>query len=146
MDSQMQIHIDRTAKLPLSEQIRMSIARAIESGLLAPGTRLPSWQDLAAHLGVARGTVQAAYERLSDSQMIETFGARGTRVAPRPRAPAARPEAPQPGAFMRTYQRMHAGAGPVIFQLGNGTIAFVCVVRDSILGLTRSFAQGCDGA
>ncbi|RCJ05653.1 hypothetical protein DDK22_25740 [Cupriavidus necator] len=42
MDSQLQIHLDRTAKLSLSEQIHMSIARAIESGLFAPGTRLPS--------------------------------------------------------------------------------------------------------
>ena len=86
MDSDLQIELDRTAKLSLSEQIFISISRAIESGLLAPGTRLPSWQALAAHLGVARGTVQAAYERLSDSQMIETFGAKGTRVAPRLRA------------------------------------------------------------
>jgi GntR family transcriptional regulator/MocR family aminotransferase len=116
MDSDLQIQLDRTAKLSLSEQIRMSIGRAIESGLLAPGTRLPSWQGLAAHLGVARGTVQAAYERLSDAQMIETFGARGTRVALRPYVAAAQPEAPGPGAFMRTYQEMTAG--PAIFQLG----------------------------
>jgi GntR family transcriptional regulator/MocR family aminotransferase len=116
MDSDLQIQLDRTAKVSLSEQIRMSIGRAIESGLLAPGTRLPSWQGLAAHLGVARGTVQAAYERLSDSQMIETFGARGTRVALRPHVTAAQPEAPGPGAFMRTYQEMTAG--PAIFQLG----------------------------
>lgn len=115
MDANLQIQLDRTAKLSLSEQIFRSISRAIESGLLAPGTRLPSWQDLAAHLGVARGTVQNAYERLFDSQMIETFGARGTRVAPRPHA-AAQPEAPQPGAFMKTYQEMMAG--PAIFQLG----------------------------
>jgi GntR family transcriptional regulator/MocR family aminotransferase len=116
MDSDLQIQLDRTAKQSLSEQIRMSISRAIESGLLAPGTRLPSWLDLAAQLGVARGTVQAAYERLSDSQMIETFGARGTRVAPRPHAAAAQPEAPRPGDFMRTYQEMTGG--PAIFQLG----------------------------
>lgn len=116
MNSDLQIRLDRTAKLSLSEQIRMSISRAIESGLLAPGARLPSWQGLAAHLGVARGTVQAAYERLSDSQMIETFGARGTRVAPRPRAVAAQPDAPRPEGFMRTYQEMTAG--PAIFQLG----------------------------
>jgi GntR family transcriptional regulator/MocR family aminotransferase len=116
MDSDLQIQLDRTAKVSLSEQIRMSIGRAIESGLLAPGTRLPSWQGLAAHLGVARGTVQAAYERLSESQMIETFGARGTRVAPRPHAAAAQPGAPRPGAFMRTHQEMNAG--PAIFQLG----------------------------
>ncbi|MFC0401377.1 PLP-dependent aminotransferase family protein [Paraburkholderia rhizosphaerae] len=116
MDPHLQIHLDRAAKLPLSEQIRISIARAIESGLLAPGTRLPSWQDLAAQLGVARGTVQAAYERLSDTQMTETFGARGTRVALRPRATTAQPEAPPLGAFMKTYQEMNAG--PAIFQLG----------------------------
>jgi len=41
---------------------------AIESGVLAPGrAALPSWQDLAAQLGVARGTVRAAYEKLSRS-------------------------------------------------------------------------------
>jgi GntR family transcriptional regulator/MocR family aminotransferase len=116
MNSNLKIQLDRTAKLSLSEQICVSIRRAIESGLLASGTRLPSWQALAAQLGVSRGTVQAAYERLSDSQMIETFGAKGTRVAPRPHATAAKPEAPQPGAFMKTYLEMMAG--PAIFQLG----------------------------
>ncbi|MBN3759215.1 PLP-dependent aminotransferase family protein [Burkholderia sp. Ac-20365] len=116
MDSDLQIQLDRTAKLSLSDQIHMSISRAITSGLLTPGARLPSWQGLAARLGVARGTVQAAYERLSDDQMIETFGAAGTRVAPRPQAAAAQPEAPQPGDFMRIYQEMMAG--PAIFQLG----------------------------
>lgn len=116
MNSNLQIQLDRTAKLSLSEQICVSIRRAIESGLLAPGARLPSWQGLAAQLGVARGTVQAAYERLSDSQMIETFGAKGTRVAPRPHAATVKPEAPQPGAFMKTYLEMMAG--PAIFQLG----------------------------
>ncbi|WP_095196125.1 PLP-dependent aminotransferase family protein [Pseudomonas sp. Irchel 3A7] len=116
MNSDLQIQLDRTAKLSLTEQIRMSISRAIESGLLAPGTRLPSWQDLAAHLGVARGTVQTAYERLSDAQLIETFGAKGTRVAPRPRVAVAQPQPPDPGAFMKAYQRMNTG--PAIFQLG----------------------------
>lgn len=116
MDSDLKIQLDRTANQSLSEQIRVSISRAIESGLLTPGTRLPSWHALAAQLGVSRGTVQAAYERLSDSQMIETFGARGTRVAPRPHATAAQKEAPRPGAFMRTHREMNAG--PAIFQLG----------------------------
>lgn len=116
MDSDLQIRIDRAAKLPLSEQIRLSISKAIESGLLAPGARLPSWQDLAARLGVARGTVQTAYERLSDAQMIETFRAGGTCVATRPLGTATQAKAPQLGAFMRSHQEMHAG--PAIFQLG----------------------------
>lgn len=116
MNPDLQIQLDRTAKLPLAEQIRISISRAIESGLLAPGTRLPSWQDLAAQLGVARGTVQTAYEHLSDAQMIETFGARGTRVAPRPSVSATRPAVPPAGPFMKSYDEMNAG--PAIFQLG----------------------------
>ncbi|MEX3969068.1 GntR family transcriptional regulator, partial [Paraburkholderia sp. EG286B] len=73
MASDLQIQLDRTAKRPLTEQIFESISRAIESGLLESGTRLPSWKDLASQLGVARGTVKAAYELLNDSQMIETF-------------------------------------------------------------------------
>ncbi|MEI6002500.1 PLP-dependent aminotransferase family protein [Paraburkholderia bengalensis] len=116
MNSDLQIRLDRTANLSLTEQIRESISRAIESGVLAPGARLPSWQDMAAQLGVSRGTVQAAYERLSDAQMIETFGAGGTRVAPRPLVAAAQPKAPRPGAFMKAYEEMNAG--PAIFQLG----------------------------
>jgi GntR family transcriptional regulator/MocR family aminotransferase len=144
MDPQLQIHVDRTAKLPLSEQIRVSVTRAIESGVLAPGARLPSWQDLAAHLGVARGTVRAAYERLSDAQLIETFGARGTRVAPRPSATTPQREAPQPGPFMQTYQEMTAG--PAIFQLGIPALdglpdKLFARVRSSNLLKTGSFSS-----
>lgn len=116
MDSHLHIHLDRTAKQSLSEQIRLSVIKAIESGVLVPGSRLPSWQDLAAQLGVSRGTVQAAYERLSDTRTIETFGAAGTRVALRRRVRTAQPEAPPLSAFMRTYLEMNAG--PAIFQLG----------------------------
>lgn len=116
MNSDLHIKLDRTAKVTLSEQIRISIGRAIETGLLEPGSRLPSWQDLAAHLGCARGTVQAAYERLSDSRMIESFGAAGTRVAPRPHMLDTRTEAIGPGAFMSAYQRINSG--PAIFQIG----------------------------
>ena len=116
MESDLHIQLDRSAKLSLTEQIRLSISRAIESGLIAPGTRLPSWQSLAEHLGVARGTVQTAYERLSDSQMIETFGAGGTRVAVRPHFTAAQPEKTPPGSFMKAYLEMTTKPG--IFQLG----------------------------
>ncbi|WP_413195112.1 PLP-dependent aminotransferase family protein [Pararobbsia alpina] len=116
MNSDLKIRLDRTSKMSLTEQIRTSISRAIESGTLAPGTRLPSWLDLSAQLGVSRGTVQAAYDRLSDAQMIETFRAGGTRVAPRPRAATPRHEAPEPGMFMKAYDEMHGG--PNIFQLG----------------------------
>jgi len=133
MDSRLQICLDRNAKLPLSEQIRLSIARAIDSGILPPGTRLPSWQDLAARLGVARGTVQAAYERLSDAQIIESFGARGTCVARRPRLPMTQPKASRHGAFMNTYLQMNTG--PAVFQLG---IPALEGLPDRLFARTRS--------
>jgi GntR family transcriptional regulator / MocR family aminotransferase len=74
----------RSAKTPLAEQIRKCISAAIESGVFAPGARLPSWLDLAAQLGVARGTVRSAYEKLSAAQLIVASRATGTRVADRP--------------------------------------------------------------
>ena len=110
------VKLDRSAKTPLAEQIRLAIGAAIEGGVLVSGARLPSWQDLAAQLGVARGTVRTAYERLSAAQLIVASRATGTRVAERPRL-AARPEAPpDPGSFMEIYQEMNRG--PALFQMG----------------------------
>lgn len=74
------LKLDRTADIPLAEQIHIGIAAAINNGVLAPGARLPSWLDLAAQLGVARGTVKTAYERLADKQLVVSCGAGGTRV------------------------------------------------------------------
>ena len=42
---------------------------------------MPSWRDLAAQLGIARGTVRVAYERLADEQLIVACGPAGTFVA-----------------------------------------------------------------
>ena len=83
------IAVDRDARTALSAQIHGAIRDAIQDGRLAGGARLPSWRDLAAQLGVARGTVRAAYERLSDEQLIFAHGAGGSRVAER--IPAAPP-------------------------------------------------------
>src|SRR6266481_3986056 len=60
------IDLDRAGKTPLAVQIYGAIRSAIETGRLASGARLPSWRDLAAQLGVSRGTVRVAYQRLID--------------------------------------------------------------------------------
>src|SRR5262245_26465171 len=111
-----QLKLDRSTKTPLADQIRKGIGVAIESGVLAPGARLPSWQDLAAQLGVARGTVRAAYEKLSAAQLIVASRATGTHVAERPRAVTRSERPPDPGSFMEMYQEMTQG--PAIFQMG----------------------------
>lgn len=116
MDKPLQLELDRSAKTPLTEQIRRGISTAIESGVLAPGARLPSWLDLAAQLGVARGTVRTAYEKLSAAQLIVASRAGGTRVADRPAAIARVEQPPDPGSFLERYLEMTAG--PAIFQMG----------------------------
>ena len=116
MTEPLRLELDRSAKTPLSDQIRQGIRAAIESGVLAPGARLPSWQDLAAQLGVARGTVRAAYEKLSSAQLIVASRATGTRVADRPAVVLPQEDAPDPGSFMEMYQQLTAG--PAIFQMG----------------------------
>jgi hypothetical protein len=45
MTKPLRLELDRSAKTPLAEQIRKGIGAAIESGVLAPGARLPSWLD-----------------------------------------------------------------------------------------------------
>ena len=73
--------LDRSVQTSLAEQIRIGITEAIFSGVLAPGARLPSWLALAAQLGISRGTVKTAYERLLDEQLIVASRSQGTRVA-----------------------------------------------------------------
>jgi GntR family transcriptional regulator/MocR family aminotransferase len=74
------LSIDRKAAASLADQIFLGLRNAIGDGRLAPQARLPSWHDLAAQLGVARGTVRQAYERLRDEQLVFTAGAAGTFV------------------------------------------------------------------
>ena len=75
--------IDRSQPTPITAQIAANLRSAILDGRLCPGTRLPSWLDLAAQLGVSRGTVKAAYEALADELLVFSAGAAGTRVAER---------------------------------------------------------------
>jgi len=115
MDHDLAIHLDRAARTPLAGQIAAAIGTAIHDGRLAPGARLPSWHDLAAQLGVARGTVRAAYDSLRDQQLVVTAGAAGTRVAREPapaRATAARPAPERPA--VAPARRVE----PVPFQVG----------------------------
>lgn len=110
------IRIDRSAKDTLAEQIRQGVIAAINRGALAPGARLPSWISLAAQLGVARGTIKSAYERLADEQVIVSSRSGGTRVAQHP--PGVGRAAPSAGADTPSGPYPHLLAGPAIFQMG----------------------------
>src|SRR4051812_39981603 len=110
------IDLGRAGRTPLAVQIYGAIREAIETGRLASGARLPSWRDLAAQLGVSRGTVRVAYERLIAEQFAIGMGAAGTRVAHRPArssAPDWSPEAPPLPDLFYDF-----GTVPLTFQMG----------------------------
>jgi GntR family transcriptional regulator/MocR family aminotransferase len=110
------IDLDRARRTPLAAQIYWAIREAIETGRLASGARLPSWRDLAAQLGVSRGTVRVAYERLINEQFAIGLGAAGTRVAERPSpssTPDWSPEAPPLPDLFHDF-----GTAPLVFQMG----------------------------
>jgi GntR family transcriptional regulator / MocR family aminotransferase len=110
------IQLDRARRTPLAAQIYSAIREGIENGRLASGARLPSWQDLAAQLGVSRGTVRVAYERLIAEQFAIGLGSAGTRVAERQSRssiPDWSPEAPLLPDLFHEY-----GHAPLAFQMG----------------------------
>lgn len=100
----------------MSDQIHRAITTAINNNVLSPGARLPSWVDLASQLGVARGTVRLAYEKLLDAELVVASRASGTRVTPRRHAAPAPMEPPPPQPFMMQYREL--AAGNMMFKMG----------------------------
>ncbi|WP_240349913.1 GntR family transcriptional regulator [Pectobacterium brasiliense] len=67
---------------PLYRQLYERVRRAISTGLLSPGDRLPSARMLAKELGVARGTIEQAYSLLIAEGYLQARGQAGTLVNP----------------------------------------------------------------
>ena len=71
-----------------------ALRAAIGDGRLTTDDRLPPSRGMAAELGVSRGVVVEAYQRLVDEGLAVTEGARGTRVAAVPRQVPVAPPTP----------------------------------------------------
>ncbi len=63
---------------PLYRLLSTAIARAIERGAVAQGSRLPSERTLAAALSISRGTAISAYDQLVAEGLVERRGGSGT--------------------------------------------------------------------
>lgn len=91
--------LDPASAEPFYRQIYERFRGAIASGVLKPGDRVPSARALTKELGLARGTIDAAYSLLAAEGYIVARGQAGTIVAPdlKQRAPLASPR-PRPDA------------------------------------------------
>jgi Transcriptional regulators containing a DNA-binding HTH domain and an aminotransferase domain (MocR family) and their eukaryotic orthologs len=75
------LQLDRTAPVPLQDQLFEQLRQLILSGRLKPNTRLIATRFLAEQAGVSRRTVLFAYERLIAEGYLETRPAIGTFVS-----------------------------------------------------------------
>jgi GntR family transcriptional regulator len=84
------VAVDVGSGVPAYEQIRDQVARMVGAGVLAPGTRLPTIQQLAHDLRLAPGTVARAYRELEQAGIVLSRRRRGTTVADRPARSSSR--------------------------------------------------------
>ncbi|MGO7337842.1 MocR-like pyridoxine biosynthesis transcription factor PdxR [Rhizobium leguminosarum] len=85
--------LDPAAATPFYRQIYDRFRGAIASGVLKPGDRIPSARALTKELGLARGTIEAAYSLLAAEGYIQARGQAGTIVTPdlKPQMPVSKP-------------------------------------------------------
>ena len=85
------LRVDPSSAVPVYEQLRSQLATMARSGALPARAPLPTIRQLAADLGIAKGTVSKAYDALVREGVIVSDGRRGTSIAPR-RPPLANRE------------------------------------------------------
>lgn len=76
------IAVNRSESTPLHWQIYHRFKEAVQRGLLHAGDRVPSTRSLAGELGLARGTVEIAYEMLVGEGFLISKGQAGTFITP----------------------------------------------------------------
>ncbi|GGW90076.1 MocR-like pyridoxine biosynthesis transcription factor PdxR [Streptomyces lomondensis] len=102
------LHVEPTGP-GLRRGLTDALRKAVRSGRLAPGTRLPSSRTLAADLGIARNTVADAYADLVAEGWLTARQGSGTRVAEREVVPPAG-TAPHPRAGTRPAYDLRPGS------------------------------------
>jgi GntR family transcriptional regulator/MocR family aminotransferase len=75
------IEIDKGSTASIQQQLYDRIRAAIIEGRIQSGERVPSTRSLAAQLGIARGTIDIAYDRLTSEGYLVARGQRGTIVS-----------------------------------------------------------------
>lgn len=73
--------LDPGSPLPLYQQLVDALGEQIRTGRYAPGTRIPSEHELAAHYGLGRPTVRQATEVLVRRRVLERRRGSGTYVS-----------------------------------------------------------------
>ena len=77
---------------PIYEQIQTELRRLMLTGVLPPGSRLPSVRELAGQLAINPNTIQRAYRELESEGYIITLPGKGSFVTRSPAVDESRME------------------------------------------------------
>ena len=81
-----ELKVDHDSLMPLHTQLHRQLRSLIDSGRWAPGSRLPSENQLQRDLNISRSTVRQAFSEAQHEGLIERIPGRGTFVAEPTRA------------------------------------------------------------
>jgi DNA-binding transcriptional MocR family regulator len=124
---------------PLNEQLATALTRAVDRGLLPPGTRLPAERELARQFGLSRTTIVAAYDRLRVSGLVRSRQGSGTRVTTR------RPGLAQPYDASPGVRRLEPMGGPEHDGRASTTVGLITPVADDAIALTIGALRAVPG-
>src|SRR5262245_40305200 len=115
--NQASIPLPRDDSVPVYRDVYQRLRTEILAGRLPAGARLPSSRILAKQLGIARGTVEVAFQMLAGEGYTIADGARGTVVNPAlPRSRKA--AAPRKPSSPSHAQHFRFPPGPMLLQMG----------------------------
>lgn len=96
---------------PLYEQICASVRRAISTGAMQPGDKLPSVRELATSLAINPNTIQRAYRMLESEGWIMSAPGKGSFAAGVPETAALKLKSMYAALDEAVNQLVEAGEG-----------------------------------
>ena len=88
----LEFEINSQLDIPIYQQIVDKIRSGVKMGTLCPGQQLPTVQEMAQHLSIAKGTIKRAYDELEHQGLIEKIQGRGTFICYQPQNSGSRKE------------------------------------------------------
>lgn len=88
----LEFEINPQLDIPIYQQIVDKVRSAVKMGTLCPGQQLPTVQEMAQQLSIARGTIKRAYDELEHLGLIEKIQGRGTFISYQPANSGSRKE------------------------------------------------------
>jgi GntR family transcriptional regulator len=144
---ELDLTVDRAARVPLGAQLAGRIRAGVQDGTLSTGDRLPSVRELAEVAGVNVNTARAVYSRLESEGLVISEQGRGTFVAARASGGGAtnrrelhRQIAELEAALVRLPPPPLAPEGPSTLPSGQAALLStedLQAVRDRLLGRLR---------